>query len=591
MKKVYIFLSLLFTLQSASATHIIGGSISYEYLGGDEYKIKLEVLRDCFNGIPLFDDPASIGIFDSDGNLVDTLFVSYSGSSDTLSLLVPNSICVFPPSVCVERTFYDTIVSLPMITGGYTLAYQRCCRTQSISNLVSPLDEGMTFLTHLDPVDQNTSPQFNSDFPFAVFANTPFVYNASATDVDGDSLVYELTAPFSGASPMDPMPTVPSPPPYAPVTFIIPEFHVFNMLGGNHPLTINSETGEMNAIPPTLGLFQIAYLVKEFRNGIQIGTTFREFTFIVVAPFNNQNYDVSGSVLINNNLPLDQGKVQIIERDINTDSLFLYEEQSISADGEYAFEGIPPGVFYIKAIVDSSSMYYDNYLPTYYQSDEFWYDASPISQCDTSQLYRDINLIHVDSLLGGFVLNGYATQNGSNNTPFNGLNLLLANEDGEVIQARTTDEDGNFKFENLPAGNYQLFADLLNSPIDNTNPPLIEMTDNLNVKVVVYSDSLTVEEVITDIDPTPFKENSKVNVFPNPTNENVSLSIDLEIADFYSVKIYSIYGQHIETVFENKFLTEGNFIQEISLEGYGKSAYLIEVQNGEKRMIKKVVKY
>ncbi|MFK7771852.1 MAG: T9SS type A sorting domain-containing protein [Saprospiraceae bacterium] len=591
MKKIYIFFILLFTIQSVFATHIIGGSISYEYLGGDQYKIKLEVLRDCFNGVPLFDDPASIGIFDIDGNLVDTLFVPYSGSSDTLSLLVPNSICVFPPSVCVESTIYDTIITLPMITGGYTLVHQRCCRSQSISNLVSPADLGMTFHIHLDPVHQNSSPQFNSDFPFAVFVNTPFVYNASATDVDGDSLVYELTSPLSGADPTFPMPEVPSPPPFPIVSFILPTFHVFNMLSGNHPLTIDAESGEMNAIPPALGTFQIAYLVKEFRNGIQIGTTYREFTFIVIAPINNQNYDVSGSILINDNLPLDQGTVQIIERDINTDSLFLYEEQAISADGEYAFEGLPAGVFYIKAIVDPASIFYNNYLPTYYQSDEFWYNANPISQCDTSQLYRDIHLIHLDSLTGGFVLNGLAVQNGTNNAPLVGLNLLLGNENGEVIQARTTDGDGNFKFENLPAGTYQLYADLINSPIDNSMPPLIELTDNLNVKVTMHTDSLTLEEVITDIKSIHSQEQNRINVFPNPTNDKISLSIDLEFADMYSVKIFSIYGQYIETVFENKELPEGNFVEEVSLDGYGKGTYLIEVQNGKRQVIKKVVKY
>lgn len=589
MKKIYIFFALLFVFQSSSATHIIGGSISYEYLGGDQYKIKLEVLRDCFNGVPTFDDPAAIGIHDENLDLIQNVLVPFSGNSDTLSL--PNSICIFPPSVCVERTIYEMTVVLPVVTGGYTLAYQRCCRSQSISNLVDPLDSGMTFHTHLDPADQNSSPQFNADFPFAVFSNTPFVYDASATDSDGDSLVYEMTFPFLGATVVDPMPDFPSPPPYDSAVFVNPPFSVSNMLGGNHPLTINAETGEMNAIPPTLGVFQIAYLVKEFRNGIQIGTTFREFTFIVVAPVNNQNYDVSGSVLINNNLPLDQGTVQIIERDTNTDSLFLYEEQAVGSNGAYSFVDIPPGVFYIKAVVDSASAYYNNYLPTYYQSDEFWYDANPISQCDTSQLYRNINLIHVDSLTGGFVLRGFAVHNGTNNIPLVGLNLLLGNENGEVIQARTTDGDGNFKFENLTAGTYQLYTDLLNSSIDNSMPPLIEMTDNIIVKVTVHTDSLSVEEVITDIEFILPQEENRIKVFPNPTNDNISLSIDLKSADIYSIKIFSIYGQYIETVFENKHLPEGSFIQEVSLEGYEKSTYLIEVQNGERKVIKKIVKY
>ena len=58
----------------------------------------------------------------------------------------------------------------------------------------------------------------------------------------------------------------------------------------------------------------------------------------------------------------------------------------------------------------------------------FWYNANPINQCDTSQFYRDIHLIHVDSLVGDLVLNGYISSDASYDVPFAGLNLLLGNE-------------------------------------------------------------------------------------------------------------------------------------------------------------------
>ena len=116
MKKIYLFLLALCSYLPLSATHIIGGSISYEYLGGDEYKIRLEVLRDCHTGIPWFDDPASIGIFDSTGDLLYELLVPMDPYiNDTISLAVPNSVCIFPPDVCVHRTIYETTANLPTI--------------------------------------------------------------------------------------------------------------------------------------------------------------------------------------------------------------------------------------------------------------------------------------------------------------------------------------------------------------------------------------------------------------------------------------------------------------------------------------------
>ena len=55
------FLSLLFC-QRLQATHIVGGEITYNCLGNDQYEITLSVYRDCYNGQPYFDQPAIIGI-------------------------------------------------------------------------------------------------------------------------------------------------------------------------------------------------------------------------------------------------------------------------------------------------------------------------------------------------------------------------------------------------------------------------------------------------------------------------------------------------------------------------------------------------
>lgn len=589
MKKNLLFLVFAFSSLSLSATHIIGGSISYEYLGNDEYKLKLVVIRDCFNGVPWFDDPASIGVFDVNGDLIEQLLVPLDQSSnDTISLDVPNNICTFPPDICVNQTVYETIATLPNIAGGYTLAYQRCCRTGIISNLISPQDVGMTFHTHIDPAMQNSSPVFNSDFPVAVFTGTPFIYDGSATDPDGDSIAYELTTPFGGASDINPQPQPPSVPPYDPVLFQTPAYSVTNMLGGNYPLEIDFVTGEMGAIPIINGVFQIAYAVKEYRNGQPIGTTFREFTFVVLPPLPNQNYDVSGAVYVNGNTPLDIGSVQVLERDIFTDSLSVYDEQPIGAGATYSFLDIPPGVFYVKAIVDPASMYYSSYLPTYYNEAEFWYDANPVNQCDTSQAFRDIFLIEAPNLTGMFEIEGLVVDPNNMDEPVANLNLLLGNENGEVIQARTTDENGVFKFENLENGNYELYADLINSNIDNTNPPIIEVIENTSVQVFIYNDSLSLETPLNNIE----KEvtNHFISLFPNPTNENVLLEMNVQNAATFSMNIYNAFGGLMKNILQDEIILAGRFSKNIKLNNFPTGVYFIEINNGDNKMVERIVK-
>ena len=54
-----------------SATHIVGGNITYRKIGPNTFEVTLELRRDCFLGSQEaeFDDPASIGIFSAQGAL------------------------------------------------------------------------------------------------------------------------------------------------------------------------------------------------------------------------------------------------------------------------------------------------------------------------------------------------------------------------------------------------------------------------------------------------------------------------------------------------------------------------------------------
>jgi hypothetical protein len=75
----------LLSFQLAEATHIVGGEIYYDNLGGNNYRIRMKVYRDCFNGIPPFDDPAFMTIFDNSNNVITTLQISPTSTIDCSS--------------------------------------------------------------------------------------------------------------------------------------------------------------------------------------------------------------------------------------------------------------------------------------------------------------------------------------------------------------------------------------------------------------------------------------------------------------------------------------------------------------------------
>lgn len=279
---VRILWALLFaTTQPASATHIVGGELYYRYLGNNDYEIRLTVYRDCYNGIPPFDDPAYVGVWDSANNLIMEVAMSPNDSATVPSTI--NSPCFQPPGgICVRVANYYAIVNLPPIPGGYQLAYQRCCRNQTILNVVNPLNTGASFYATIPGNGIiNSNPVFNELPPAFACNGYPLVFDHSATDLDGDSLVYSICNPLDGANQGNsaPLPST-APPPFLPISFQAP-FNIANLMGGS-PLTIDPATGELTAIPNTLGQFVIGICVSEYRNGQLLSTTMRDYQINVV---------------------------------------------------------------------------------------------------------------------------------------------------------------------------------------------------------------------------------------------------------------------------------------------------------------------
>ncbi|MBM3170286.1 MAG: gliding motility-associated C-terminal domain-containing protein [Bacteroidetes bacterium] len=271
-----------------NATHIIGGELYYDCLGGNNYLITLKVYRDCLNGQAPFDNPASISVWDAGGNLLQTINLPFPGANNVP--FTPNSPCFqAPPNVCVEEAIYTFQTTLPVQTSGITLAYQRCCRNNSIVNLVNPGSTGSTYQTTIpgtNLVTCNSSPRFNNFPPIAVCLGDSLKFDHSATDPDGDSLVYELCSTYHGGSVATPMPIPTSPPPFTPITFS-PPFSALYPLASNPPIAIHPSTGFMTAVPNQLGQYVVGMCVREYRNGVLIGVHQRDFQFNVTACLTN----------------------------------------------------------------------------------------------------------------------------------------------------------------------------------------------------------------------------------------------------------------------------------------------------------------
>lgn len=266
------------------AAHLVGGEIYYTCLGGNQYEITLKIYRDCYTveGAQ-YDNPAYIGVYDNAGNLLEQLQAQFNGSQQ-LEVVIDNPCLQAPPDVCVEEAIYRVTTTLPFISGGYHIAYQRCCRNPTIVNLLYPDEQGSTYYVSVPEKALNTcnsSPSFKSFPPLALCIGDLLEFDHSATDADGDQLVYSLCTPYHGGDQLDPQPIPPLGPPYNFVSWA-GGYDASNPMDGLPQLSIDQNTGLLSCIPNQAGQYVVGVCVEEYRNGDLISSNVRDFQFNVV---------------------------------------------------------------------------------------------------------------------------------------------------------------------------------------------------------------------------------------------------------------------------------------------------------------------
>lgn len=276
-----VFSSLAFR---ADAAHLVGGEIFYECLGNDQYRITLKVYRDCYTVTGAdFDNPANIAVYDDAGNLIENLTASFTGSQQ-LPVIINNPCLQAPPDVCVEEAVYTVTTTLPFISGGYHIAYQRCCRNPTILNLIAPDDLGSTYYVRVPEIaltSCNSSPYFNGFPPLALCIGDQLVFDHSATDAEGDLLVYSLCTPYHGGSSTNPQPVPPLGPPYTAINWGAGYSDAYP-LDASPQLAIDPSTGLLTGVPSQAGQYVVGVCVEEYRDGELISVNKRDFQFNVV---------------------------------------------------------------------------------------------------------------------------------------------------------------------------------------------------------------------------------------------------------------------------------------------------------------------
>ncbi|MBI1286531.1 MAG: PKD domain-containing protein [Flavobacteriales bacterium] len=260
--------------KKAEASHALGAEITYECLGGDQYRIRLVFYRDC-GGIAAPTAP-SINISSSCGNQslgmtllppdppfppFDQYLVDYE-----LPVYCQASNCGSGNNPGIQEYVYEATTTLPPCSD-WTMSYDLCCRSASINTINAPGSQDIYVSAFLNnqAAPCNSSPQFDVPARGFICLNQDNTILATATDPDGDMLVYSLYTPW-----YDPNASV-------------------SYLGGfsqNNPLSstfYNFNNGTITTHPTSNGqITVIGVMVEEYRNGVLIGRVVRDMQVRVI---------------------------------------------------------------------------------------------------------------------------------------------------------------------------------------------------------------------------------------------------------------------------------------------------------------------
>lgn len=288
MKKVFLF-GLLISLSFTSyATHLMGGQLSTTYISSDtsgsHYYLELDLYRDTL-GIDVSVSPDieiwSLGVM-GNYNLIST---------STLTLGASGSVSTMSSVYGVEIYHFTDSITFPA-NGNYIVRWKMCCRNQAIINMSQPDFEYMSLLAYINvnDLDPNSSPTFLAPPVIYLPANNVWQYNPLPFDLDGDSLVWNLTVPLSSST------NAPIPDSVSGYQFLSDTNLYSNSVA---PFSVNSVTGEITWSPSMQGNFVASLTIQEYRNGMLIGAMNRDMQFVVVADTSN----FSPQILNMQNLP------------------------------------------------------------------------------------------------------------------------------------------------------------------------------------------------------------------------------------------------------------------------------------------------
>ncbi|MBK9420719.1 MAG: gliding motility-associated C-terminal domain-containing protein [Flavobacteriales bacterium] len=254
---------LIASASEARASHYLGGNITWECQGGNNYLVTVDLFFDCTSGAVGF--PQLLHVASACASF-DTLLLPppLVEVSQVCAAELPNTVCNGGGLMGVWQGSYQVLLNLPPCAGGWRMWWAICCRPPTV-DLVGAPGIYLEGLLRNDLAPCNSSPTFSQNVVPNVCIGQPVYANFGAVDPESDSLVYSLIGArgFANSS--------------AAIGYQTGHTALQPVVGA----TIDPVTGQLQFTPTTIGFLVFVVAVTQYdAAGNYIGTVMRDMAFV-----------------------------------------------------------------------------------------------------------------------------------------------------------------------------------------------------------------------------------------------------------------------------------------------------------------------
>jgi gliding motility-associated-like protein len=466
----------------ARASHIFGGELGYTHISGYTYELTLTLYGDCSgNAYPnLFSSSPRISVYDGQTAFSGLNLQPFGTAGVNVTPVCPaevnNTKCTGGTLPGVAQFIFKGTVTLSGPSSNWRFVFEGNLSTGNNSfagrsNAITNIIQGQnTTIMMLEATLNNSGGPNNcsvySTIPTPFFCiNIPQQYNQGALDPDGDDLSFQLVQAYDANGGF--------------VNYQTGYSYLNPLAVSAGSFGFNGNTGQLSFQPNAVQSSLVVSQVVERRNGVVVGSSMREMTFVVLNNCSNQS---PAGQIAGTNLGSVQGGNEI--RVCNTGSTLQFNIQATDPDNQNVtatVNGLPGGA---NALISNNGSNNVNVQITWpipanapLGSTTFYItyqdDGCPLSSKQTIAYTVTVEQPIVASATPENVscnatADGQITVNASST---NGLTSYSLN--GQPFQS-------NPVFSGLPAGNYTVqVRDPLNCSVDlqvevnNSTPPEI----------------------------------------------------------------------------------------------------------------------